>query len=87
MQCLPEEQEAQTHDSGATDVVVHIGDGHVQQAPDSLIVTRAAIGHGDGVHAWATQNRILVLAQRRHQRVSLFQTPEHSQRDAHGEAS
>ena len=47
---LLEEQEAETHDCGAADVVVHVGDGDMEQLPDSLVVPSPAVRHGDSVH-------------------------------------
>ena len=52
---LFEEEESQAHDSGASHVVVYVGDGHVQQLLDRLVVAGAAVRHCDCVHARSKQ--------------------------------
>ncbi len=50
-----EEQETESHDGGASHVVIHIRHRHVQQLTDRLVVPCTAVRHGDGVHTRPAQ--------------------------------
>ncbi len=60
-----EEQETESHDGGASHVVIHIRHRHVQQLPDSLVVPCTAVRHGDGVHTRPAQAVISKLKRKR----------------------
>ena len=55
-----EEDEAESHDGGATNVVVDVGDSHVEQTANGGVGARPAVRHRDGVHAGASQDGILM---------------------------
>ena len=59
-----EQEESESHDGGSADVVIDIADCHVEELADGLVGAGAAVGHGNGVHARAAQNGVLVVAER-----------------------
>lgn len=61
--------------------------GNVQQLPDGLIVSSAAIGHREGVHAASTKYRILIGAERGQQGLGLLEAAVHGERDAHRQST
>lgn len=56
---VAQQNEAQSCDGGAADVIVYVADSHVKQAPDRFVVTRAAVSHGNGVHAAVAEDGVL----------------------------
>lgn len=81
----PEQKESQGGDGSSTNIIVDITDSHVQQLPNGLVVAGATVRHRERIHAGATEDRVLVRAQGRDQRVGFLEPPVHRERDAHGQ--
>ena len=59
----------------------------MEEFSDSLIVSSAAVSHGDRVHSTATQHWVFVGRQTCYQCIALLQTIEHCQSDANCQSS
>ncbi len=54
------QDETERLDGSAAHVLVDVRNGNVEQALDGAVVAGASVGHGDGVHARAAEDRVLV---------------------------
>ena len=54
-----EENEAESHDGGASHIVINVADGNMQKSTNGRVGAGAAVGHGNGVHARPTQDGVL----------------------------
>lgn len=59
----------------------------MEEFPDGLVVSGAAVGHGQGVHPRPAQYGVLVRSQLLDEGVGLLQTPVHREGYAHGQPS
>jgi hypothetical protein len=53
------EEESEGRDGGATDVVIDIRDGDVEELPNGLVVGRASVRHGDRVDTSVSKDGVL----------------------------
>lgn len=60
---------------------------YVEELPDGLVVSGAAVSHGQRVHSRSAEDGILVGGQLLDERVSLLQTAVHCEGDAHSETA
>jgi len=59
----------------------------MQEFADGLVVSGAAVGHRQGIHAAPAQDRILVGAQGCHQGIGFLQATVHREGDADCQAA
>mmetsp|Transcript_18050 Transcript_18050/g.63407 ORF Transcript_18050/g.63407 Transcript_18050/m.63407 type:complete len:827 (+) Transcript_18050:555-3035(+) len=72
--------EAQAHDRRAPHIVLHVGDGDVQQALDGRILGGSHVGEGDGPAGAVADDGVLVQNHLLDQGLGFLLTPEHRHR-------
>ena len=74
---VAEQHKPDTRYGGPPHVIVDVADSHVEEAPDSLVITCPAVRHGDHEYTCPPQKRVFAANKLFNVLISFFQPTVH----------